>query len=41
VFADGHVAFLTFAVTRTNPGTSISILEALVTRNGNEVVSLD
>jgi prepilin-type N-terminal cleavage/methylation domain-containing protein/prepilin-type processing-associated H-X9-DG protein len=42
VFADGHVAFLTYSVTQTNPGTNISILEALVTRSGGETTpSLD
>jgi prepilin-type N-terminal cleavage/methylation domain-containing protein/prepilin-type processing-associated H-X9-DG protein len=38
VFADGHVQFLTYTVTRTLPGGNISILEALVTRNGGEVI---
>jgi prepilin-type N-terminal cleavage/methylation domain-containing protein/prepilin-type processing-associated H-X9-DG protein len=38
VFADGHVTFLTYAVTRTNPGSNLSILEALVTRAGGEVI---
>jgi prepilin-type N-terminal cleavage/methylation domain-containing protein/prepilin-type processing-associated H-X9-DG protein len=42
LFADGHVVFLTYAVTQTNPGTNVSILEALVTRAGGEVIpSLD
>jgi prepilin-type processing-associated H-X9-DG protein/prepilin-type N-terminal cleavage/methylation domain-containing protein len=38
LFADGHVTFLTYAVTRTNPGSTVSILEALVTRAGGEVI---
>jgi prepilin-type N-terminal cleavage/methylation domain-containing protein/prepilin-type processing-associated H-X9-DG protein len=39
VFADGHVAFLTFAVATTNvPAAGITLMEALVTRNGGEVL---
>jgi len=39
IFADGHVSFLTYSVTQTNPGTNVSILESLVTRNGGEVTT--
>jgi len=38
LFADGHVGFLTFAVTQTLPGGNVSVLEALVTRSGGELV---
>jgi prepilin-type N-terminal cleavage/methylation domain-containing protein/prepilin-type processing-associated H-X9-DG protein len=38
LFVDGHVAFLSYNVTQTNPGTNRSILEALVTRAGGEVI---
>jgi prepilin-type N-terminal cleavage/methylation domain-containing protein/prepilin-type processing-associated H-X9-DG protein len=38
LFADGHVGFLTYSVTQTVPGGNISILEALVTRSGGEIV---
>jgi prepilin-type processing-associated H-X9-DG protein len=38
LFVDGHVAFLTYAVTNKIAGTNQSILEALVTRNGGEVL---
>jgi prepilin-type N-terminal cleavage/methylation domain-containing protein/prepilin-type processing-associated H-X9-DG protein len=42
VFADGHVAFLNYTVTQNLPGSTTSILEALVSRNGGEVLpSLD
>jgi prepilin-type N-terminal cleavage/methylation domain-containing protein/prepilin-type processing-associated H-X9-DG protein len=36
VFADGHVAFLPFTVTRLLPDGSKSVLEALVSRAGGE-----
>jgi prepilin-type N-terminal cleavage/methylation domain-containing protein/prepilin-type processing-associated H-X9-DG protein len=38
LFVDGHVTFLTYAVTARMPGSNLSILEALVTRNGGEVL---
>jgi prepilin-type processing-associated H-X9-DG protein len=40
IFADGHVDFLTYAITQINPGTTYSIIQALVTRSGGEVVTL-
>jgi prepilin-type N-terminal cleavage/methylation domain-containing protein/prepilin-type processing-associated H-X9-DG protein len=39
VFADGHVAFLTYSVTRLMPSGSKSVLEALVSRASGEIVS--
>lgn len=39
VFADGHVSFLTFAAgTQLIPAGNITVLEALCTRNGGEVI---
>jgi prepilin-type N-terminal cleavage/methylation domain-containing protein/prepilin-type processing-associated H-X9-DG protein len=39
VFADGSVRFLTYSVTSLNGSSSISILRAMVTANGGEVIS--
>jgi len=38
LFADGHVVFLTYEVTQPLPGANKSLLEALVTKSGGEVV---
>jgi prepilin-type processing-associated H-X9-DG protein len=38
LFADGHVAFLAYTVTQRAPSSNLSVLEALVTRNGGEVL---
>jgi len=39
LFCDGHVLFLTYDVTKSLNGGNVSLLEALVTRNGGEVVT--
>jgi prepilin-type N-terminal cleavage/methylation domain-containing protein/prepilin-type processing-associated H-X9-DG protein len=39
LFADGHVNFLTYSVTATLPGANKSLLEALVSRAGNETLT--
>lgn len=39
IFADGHVSFLTYAISQPHPTTGATIIEALVSRNGGEVVS--
>jgi prepilin-type N-terminal cleavage/methylation domain-containing protein/prepilin-type processing-associated H-X9-DG protein len=41
VFVDGHVAFLTYAVAGAQPNSKLTMLQALVTRNGGEVVTYD
>src|SRR5262249_39279763 len=41
LFADGHIAFLTYSVTQTAPGLKYSVLEGLITRNGGEVLNPD
>jgi prepilin-type processing-associated H-X9-DG protein len=38
LFTDGHVSFLSHAVAEPLPGGSKSVLQALVSRNGGEVV---
>src|SRR5262245_25343677 len=38
LFADGHVSFLTYNVTSSLPDGSKSILEAMVSRNGGELI---
>jgi len=40
LFADGHVNFMSFGITSTNPGNTYSIIQAMVTRAGGEVVNL-
>jgi prepilin-type N-terminal cleavage/methylation domain-containing protein/prepilin-type processing-associated H-X9-DG protein len=40
VFADGHVGFLSYAITQINPGNTYSIIQALVTRAGGEIVTV-
>lgn len=38
LYADGHVSFLTYGVTSPLPDGSKSILEAMVSRNGGEII---
>jgi prepilin-type processing-associated H-X9-DG protein len=40
LFADGHVAFLSYGITATNPGNTYSIVQAMVTRAGGEVFTM-
>jgi prepilin-type processing-associated H-X9-DG protein len=39
LFADGHVGFLGYSITQTNPGNTYSVLQALETRAGGEIVT--
>jgi prepilin-type processing-associated H-X9-DG protein len=41
LFADGHVSFLPFSVTRRVPDGSMSVREAMVSRAGGEVLPTD
>src|SRR5262249_34967361 len=41
LFADGHVAFLNYSVGTTMTTSGNSVLQALATRAGGEVVTLD
>jgi prepilin-type N-terminal cleavage/methylation domain-containing protein/prepilin-type processing-associated H-X9-DG protein len=41
LFADGHVAFLTYGVNRPSGYGNLTVLEALITRNGGEAVNPD